>query len=192
LELLRKQEDGSVTYIALGPLTNLALALQADEKLVKQKVGMVSIMGGNLDVPGNTSPVAEFNVWAVGYKYLYLSDRIDKDPLSGRLCRTRGVQPCGYTTHLPPAIGYNNRPLTSLVIISFSCRRYITPRTFLPLVRIDFEFTSLAKIHDLIPKTYEESDAIIRQRWYGVARSYCCLVCYGKQNRKCSSSRLGN
>lgn len=65
LDLLRKQEDGSVTYIALGPLTNLALALQADEKLVKQKVGMVSIMGGNLDVPGNTSPVAEFNVWAV-------------------------------------------------------------------------------------------------------------------------------
>lgn len=70
LDLLRKQEDGSVTYIALGPLTNLALALRADEKLVKQKVGMVSIMGGNLDVPGNTSPVAEFNVWAVGFSYL--------------------------------------------------------------------------------------------------------------------------
>lgn len=67
LELLRQQDDNSVTYIALGPLTNLALALQADEKLVKQKVGMVSIMGGNLDVPGNTSPVAEFNVWAVSF-----------------------------------------------------------------------------------------------------------------------------
>lgn len=65
LDLLRQQEDGSVTYIALGPLTNLALALKADQKLVKQKIGLVSIMGGNLDVPGNTSPVAEFNVWAV-------------------------------------------------------------------------------------------------------------------------------
>lgn len=70
LELLRQQDDQSVTYIALGPLTNLALALKADEKLVKQKVGMVSIMGGNLDVPGNTSPVAEFNVWAVSQQHL--------------------------------------------------------------------------------------------------------------------------
>ncbi|CAD6577837.1 MAG: hypothetical protein CYPHOPRED_000385 [Cyphobasidiales sp. Tagirdzhanova-0007] len=64
LDILQDCPDGTVTYIALGPLTNLALALREDAALFKRKVGLVSIMGGALDVPGNTSPVAEFNVYA--------------------------------------------------------------------------------------------------------------------------------
>lgn len=65
LSVLAGQPDGSVNYIALGPLTNLALALKADEALFKRKVKRVTIMGGALDVPGNTSPTAEFNIYAV-------------------------------------------------------------------------------------------------------------------------------
>ena len=65
LELLEAEDDDSIIYIALGPLTNLALTLKENEALFKRKVKLVSIMGGALDVPGNTSPNAEFNFYAV-------------------------------------------------------------------------------------------------------------------------------
>jgi inosine-uridine nucleoside N-ribohydrolase len=59
LELIRAEEKRSITYIALGPLTNLALMLRKDPGIVRDRLGLVSCMGGALDVPGNTSPVAE-------------------------------------------------------------------------------------------------------------------------------------
>lgn len=50
-----------LTLVALGPLTNVALALAADGPGVAQ-VGRVVAMGGAVDVPGNTTPDAEFNI----------------------------------------------------------------------------------------------------------------------------------
>lgn len=50
-----------LTLIALGPLTNLALALQADPTAMA-RVGRVVIMGGAVDVAGNVTPTAEFNI----------------------------------------------------------------------------------------------------------------------------------
>jgi len=47
------------TYIALGPLTNLAHMMRQDSKLVRERIGRIICMGGALDVSGNTSPVAE-------------------------------------------------------------------------------------------------------------------------------------
>ncbi|GET38941.1 nucleoside hydrolase [Microseira wollei] len=55
------QEYGdSLTIIALGPLTNLATAIQKDSATMK-KVGRIVIMGGAVTVPGNISAAAEFN-----------------------------------------------------------------------------------------------------------------------------------
>lgn len=51
-----------LTIITLGPLTNLALALRGHRALLR-RVGRVVAMGGALRVPGNVTPVAEFNVW---------------------------------------------------------------------------------------------------------------------------------
>jgi pyrimidine-specific ribonucleoside hydrolase len=53
-----------VELLALGPLTNVALALRDDPGLVEELAG-ITIMGGALDVPGNVirNEVAEFNVW---------------------------------------------------------------------------------------------------------------------------------
>jgi len=47
--------------VAVGPLTNIALALRAAPDLAGQ-LGGISVMGGGTF--GNRSPVAEFNIWA--------------------------------------------------------------------------------------------------------------------------------
>jgi inosine-uridine nucleoside N-ribohydrolase len=51
-----------LTLIALGPLTNLALALRLDADAMR-KTGRVVIMGGAVDVRGNVTPDAEFNAY---------------------------------------------------------------------------------------------------------------------------------
>jgi inosine-uridine nucleoside N-ribohydrolase len=51
-----------LTLIALGPLTNLALAVAADAEAMR-RVGRVVAMGGAVDVPGNITPDAEFNIY---------------------------------------------------------------------------------------------------------------------------------
>jgi pyrimidine-specific ribonucleoside hydrolase len=61
---------GKATIITLGPLTNLAEALQSAPEL-KERIEMVYIMGGALDVPGNVgmsgagidNSVAEWNMY---------------------------------------------------------------------------------------------------------------------------------
>lgn len=52
----------ALTLIALGPLTNVARALQRDARL-KDALGSVLVMGGTGDDPGNVTPHAEFNIW---------------------------------------------------------------------------------------------------------------------------------
>jgi inosine-uridine nucleoside N-ribohydrolase len=62
---LARQHPGEVTLVAVGPLTNLALALKADPE-VATLLKAVVIMGGAFGVagkPGNVTPVAEANIW---------------------------------------------------------------------------------------------------------------------------------
>jgi purine nucleosidase/pyrimidine-specific ribonucleoside hydrolase len=47
--------------VALGPLTNVALALEADQEAMR-RIGRLVVMGGAVDVPGNATPAAEFNL----------------------------------------------------------------------------------------------------------------------------------
>jgi inosine-uridine nucleoside N-ribohydrolase len=54
---------GEITLVALGPLTNIALAVRHEPRLI-QSVREVVIMGGALRVPGNITPSAEFNIHA--------------------------------------------------------------------------------------------------------------------------------
>ena len=55
------RHGGALTVVALGPLTNLALALEADTARITS-VGRLVVMGGAVDVPGNVTPTAEFNM----------------------------------------------------------------------------------------------------------------------------------
>jgi len=52
-----------VTLVATGPLTNLALALEHHGQDM-QYLDQVVFMGGALTVPGNATPVSEFNIYA--------------------------------------------------------------------------------------------------------------------------------
>ncbi len=61
LDRARRQQR-LLTIVALGPMTNLALALKADPAAMKF-VGRVVAMGGAVDVPGNVTPTAEFNMY---------------------------------------------------------------------------------------------------------------------------------
>lgn len=51
---------GELVVVALGPLTNLALALQRERDRLSA-VRRVVVMGGAVASPGNVTPVAEFN-----------------------------------------------------------------------------------------------------------------------------------
>ncbi|WP_147652586.1 nucleoside hydrolase [Vulcaniibacterium gelatinicum] len=53
---------GRLVLVALGPLTNLALALRLDPAL-PQRVARLVVMGGAVTAHGNMTPAAEFNVW---------------------------------------------------------------------------------------------------------------------------------
>ena len=57
-----RAHSGEVTLCPVGPLTNIAIALQRDPELVKH-VKSVVIMGGAGFVPGNVTDYAEANIW---------------------------------------------------------------------------------------------------------------------------------
>lgn len=65
-EFMRREArrlDGELTIIALGPLTNVALALREDPDFAGA-VKRLFVMGGAVEVGGNVTPHAEFNVYA--------------------------------------------------------------------------------------------------------------------------------
>ncbi|MGY2291871.1 nucleoside hydrolase [Pseudomonas sp. SDO528_S397] len=51
-----------VTLLAVGPLTNIALAIRSAPDIVPL-IKRIVYMGGALEIPGNTTPAAEFNWW---------------------------------------------------------------------------------------------------------------------------------
>jgi purine nucleosidase len=54
---------GELTLVTLGPLTNLARALEREPTL-PERIPRTVIMGAVADHIGNVTPVAEFNMWA--------------------------------------------------------------------------------------------------------------------------------
>lgn len=83
------QKGEKVDILMIGPLTNLALALRMDPAITAG-IGTLTIMGGNVYGRGNTTPAAEFNIYA--------------DPEGAHVVLTAGIEtvivpwePC--TTH---------------------------------------------------------------------------------------------
>ncbi|QPZ91468.1 nucleoside hydrolase [Thioclava electrotropha] len=61
IETLRAHPAGSVTLCPLGPLTNIATALQRAPDIA-EKIAEIVLMGGAYFEVGNTTPAAEFNI----------------------------------------------------------------------------------------------------------------------------------
>ena len=53
---------GEVTLVAIGPLTNVAIAIRKEPRIV-QNVKEVFVMGGAIKHQGNTTPLAEYNTY---------------------------------------------------------------------------------------------------------------------------------
>jgi inosine-uridine nucleoside N-ribohydrolase len=73
---LASQHPNELTLIAVGPLTNVALALHRDLEGMKKLKELV-IMGGAVRVKGNVTPHAEFNIFV--------------DPLAARMVFKSGL-----------------------------------------------------------------------------------------------------
>jgi inosine-uridine nucleoside N-ribohydrolase len=57
-----ERHPGELTVLAIGPMTNIALALRLKPE-IETKIKRIVFMGGNVGVAGNASPAAEFNFW---------------------------------------------------------------------------------------------------------------------------------
>jgi len=57
-----EHDPGQITVLAIGPMTNLAMALRIRPDL-ETKIKRLVMMGGAVHVPGNATKAAEFNFW---------------------------------------------------------------------------------------------------------------------------------
>ncbi|MFO1175384.1 MAG: nucleoside hydrolase [Paracoccaceae bacterium] len=62
IETLRREPAGSVTLCPLGPLTNIATALQKAPDIAP-RIAEIVLMGGAYFEVGNITPAAEFNIY---------------------------------------------------------------------------------------------------------------------------------
>ncbi len=53
--------DGDLTIVATGPLTNVAMAMRREPRIIP-KIQQIVLMGGAIGL-GNTTPAAEFNIY---------------------------------------------------------------------------------------------------------------------------------
>jgi len=59
---MARAHKGELVVCAIGPITNVALAIQRDPEFVRN-VARIVLMGGAYGVPGNVTPHAEANTW---------------------------------------------------------------------------------------------------------------------------------
>src|SRR5215469_7401358 len=114
---------GTVTLVATGPLTNIALAVRRYPQLVGQVADFV-IMGGSAG-RGNTTPAAEFNIWCdpeaaaivfgAGWQVTMVGLDVTHQALTSAAVedRMRGLGRLGGELLLPGLSGYRDATLTA-------------------------------------------------------------------------------
>ena len=92
---------GTMDLVTLGPLTNIALAVRAEPKFASW-VRRCVMMGGTGVLPGNVTPLAEFNFWVDPEAAVKLARRATRRPRppaawprsSGCGCRRCAARSC--------------------------------------------------------------------------------------------------
>lgn len=56
------ESEGDITVVTTGPMTNLAMAMRMEPKII-EKIKQIVLMGGSYQ-NGNVTPAAEFNIYA--------------------------------------------------------------------------------------------------------------------------------
>jgi len=70
------ENPNEITLVTLGPLTNIALAIQKDLSIT-EKIKHCYVMGGTSDGTGNVTAAAEYNIWV--------------DPEAAKICFDSGM-----------------------------------------------------------------------------------------------------
>ncbi|RUQ90764.1 nucleoside hydrolase [Legionella septentrionalis] len=105
--LIKTVQDASqpVTILAIGPLTNIAQALQKAPE-IKRNIRVIYIMGGAIDVPGNIPEVDSASKNHTAEWNFYL------DPLAAEIVLAQGLPivlvPLDVTNQLPIDMGFYN------------------------------------------------------------------------------------
>ncbi len=89
LEEEAAKADGRLDVVALGPLTNIAIALLRHPDL-KQKIHSITMMGGSASY-GNVSAYAEFNIWTDPDA----CEVVFRSGIPIRMCGLDGLKSCG-------------------------------------------------------------------------------------------------
>jgi purine nucleosidase len=99
---IARARPGEVTLVTLGPLTNMAVAMEREPALPRLLGGWV-MMGGAFRSPGNTTPTSEWNVHvdpdAAQRVFATWATRVDGDPT--RLGLALGLDVTERTRFLP-------------------------------------------------------------------------------------------
>ena len=59
---IAREHKGELRIVAIGPLTNIALAVRKDPEFAAN-VGSLYVMGGSINARGNITPAAEYNIY---------------------------------------------------------------------------------------------------------------------------------
>ena len=62
IETLRTEPEGAITLVPIGPLTNIATAIQRAPDIIP-RIREIVLMGGGYFEGGNITPTAEFNIY---------------------------------------------------------------------------------------------------------------------------------
>jgi purine nucleosidase len=73
-----KKQPGDITLVVIGPMTNIAIALQRDATLPSRVKEIITMGGAFGDPGGNMSPYAEFNIFCDPHAAALVYDAFDK------------------------------------------------------------------------------------------------------------------
>lgn len=151
LDILAQAEDKSITWLVLGPLSSLTCALEHDPELVKRKLTRVVIMGGTIDEPGNTTAVAEWNIYAVSRVDVISGSKcsiLTAASRTGRLRSSCSIQPVAKFANLPEHIGYDNKAYSQMARLYQTNRPRFLEGRFAQCRSLDFLHFSLLQMDE--------------------------------------------